>query len=359
MSKKTTRISSSFDPAIENPKSKIENRAGWSRREFLSAAALAGTGALLGLESNSLAAEPPPETKKLTLWRGDSICQAPQYVAEALFASEGFTDLQYLKGGGGAVAKAVASGEVQITQVFVGPLLMRIDAGDPVVLLGGGHVGCLELFGNDRVRTVRDLKGKTVVLSALESPPHVFLAIVMAHVGLDPRKDLTLVTRPPAEAVRLFEEGKVDAYIASPPAAQELRAKKVGHVIVDSTTDRPWSQYFCCMVVGNREFVRKHPVATKRAMRALLKSADICALEPERAARTLVDKGFTTRYDYALQTMKELPYGKWREYDPEDTVRFYSLRLQEVGMIKSSPQKIIANGTDWRFLKELKKELKA
>jgi len=112
------------------------------------------------------------------------------------------------------------------------------------------------------------------------------------------------------------------------------------------------------MVVGNREFVRKHPVATKRAMRALLKSADICALEPERAARTLVDKGFTTRYDYALQTMKELPYGKWREYDPEDTVRFYSLRLQEVGMIKSSPQKIIAQGTDWRFLRELKKELK-
>ena len=330
----------------------------WSRREFLSTAAFAGAGALLGWPSEPSAAEPPPETKKLTLWRGDSICQAPQYVAEALFASEGFTDLQYLKGGGGAVAKAVASGEVQITQVFVGPLLMRIDAGDPVVLLGGGHVGCLELFGNDRVRTVRDLKGKTVVLSALESPPHVFLAIVMAHVGLDPRKDLTLVTRPPAEAVRLFEERKVDAYIASPPAAQELRAKKVGHVIVDSTTDRPWSQYFCCMVVGNREFVRKHPVATKRAMRALLKSADICALEPERAARTLVDKGFTTRYDYALQTMKELPYGKWREYDPEDTVRFYSLRLQEVGMIKSSPQKIIAQGTDWRFLRELKKELK-
>jgi NitT/TauT family transport system substrate-binding protein len=331
----------------------------WSRREFLSTAALVGTGALLGLQSNSLAAEPPPETKKLTLWRGDSICQAPAFVAEALLESEGFTDVQYLKGGVGGGAKAVASGEVQITQLFVGPLLMRIDAGDPVVLLGGGHIGCLELFGTDRVHTVRDLKGKTVVSYGLESPGHVFLAIVMAHVGLDPRKDITLVTRPPAEAVRLFEEGKVDAFIASAPAAQELRAKKVGHVVVNSTTDRPWSQYFCCMVAGNREFVRKHPVATKRAMRALLKSADICALEPARAARTLMDKGFTTRYDYALQTMKEIPYGKWREYDAEDTVRFFSLRLNEVGMINNGPQKIIAQGTDWRFLRELKKELKA
>src|SRR6266545_735312 len=330
----------------------------WSRREFLAKLGLAGSAALLGLQSDVFAAEPPPETTKLRLARGDSICQAPQFVAEALLESEGFTEVQYLKGGGGGVAKAVASGEVQITQIFVGPLLMRIDAGDPVVLLGGGHIGCLELFGTDRVRTVRDLKGKTVVLYGLEGPPHVFLAIVMAHVGLDPRKDITLVTRPPAEAVRLFEEGKVDAFIATAPAAQELRAKKIGHVVVNSTTDRPWSQYFCCMVAGNREFVRKHPVATKRAMRGLLKSADICALEPERAARTLMDKGFTKGYDYALQTMKELPYGKWRDFDPEDTVRFYSLRLHEVGMMKSTPQRIIVNGTDWRFLNELKKELK-
>jgi NitT/TauT family transport system substrate-binding protein len=57
--------------------------------------------------------------------------------------------------------------------------------------------------------------------------------------------------------------------------------------------------------------------------------------------------------------MKDVRYDKWREYEPEDTVRFYSLRLHEVGMIKSSPQKILAQGTDWRFLKELKKELKA
>jgi len=58
---------------------------------------------------------------------------------------------------------------------------------------------------------------------------------------------------------------------------------------------------------GNREFVRKHPIATKRALRATLKGADLCALEPERAARTLVDGGFTPRYDYALQTMKDVP----------------------------------------------------
>jgi NitT/TauT family transport system substrate-binding protein len=118
------------------------------------------------------------------------------------------------------------------------------------------------------------------------------------------------------------------------------------------------AQYFCCMVLANKEFVRKHPVATKRAVRAILKADQMCALEPERVARTMVDRGFAKAYDYTLQTMKALPYGKWREYDAEDTVRFYALRLHEAGVIKSSPAKIISQGTDWRFLNELKRELK-
>jgi NitT/TauT family transport system substrate-binding protein len=40
-------------------------------------------------------------------------------------------------------------------------------------------------------------------------------------------------------------------------------------------------------------------------------------------------------------------------------MRFYALRLHEVGMIKFSPNAILAARTDWRFLNELKRELKA
>jgi NitT/TauT family transport system substrate-binding protein len=112
------------------------------------------------------------------------------------------------------------------------------------------------------------------------------------------------------------------------------------------------------MLAGNQEFVRTHPVATKRAIRAILKAADICAREPEQAARFIVDKDYAKRYDYALQAIKDIPYGQWREYSAEDTLRFYALRLHEVGMLKSTPQKLLAQGTDWRFFNELKKELK-
>jgi NitT/TauT family transport system substrate-binding protein len=148
--------------------------------------------------------------------------------------------------------------------------------------------------------------------------------------------------------------------IGFPPEPQEIRARKIGHVVVNTTTDRPWSQYFCCMLGANREFVRKHPVATKRAVRAILKANDLCAREPERVGRLYVDQGYVSasQYEFVVQAIRELPYARWRDYDPEDTVRFHALRLQEAGMIKAGPKRILAQGTDWRFLNELKKELK-
>jgi NitT/TauT family transport system substrate-binding protein len=283
---------------------------------------------------------------------------APYYVAEALLHGEGFTEVHHVQTSSQMWTQAVVSGEVDLVLNFVGPLLVRLNAGDPLVILAGIHVGCFELFGTDRIRAIRDLKGKTIAVWAVQSVGHVFVSAMAAHVGLDPRKDIAWDFHSPDESKRLLAEGKVDAYIAFPPDPQELRANGIGHVVVNSAMDKPWSQYFCCTMVGNREFVRKHPVATKRVLRAFLKATDLCASEPERVARRLVDRGYVKRYDYALQTLRDVPWTRWREYDPEDTVRFYALRLHEAGMIKSSPQKIIAQGTDWRFLNELKKELK-
>jgi NitT/TauT family transport system substrate-binding protein len=332
----------------------------WSRREFLSTAALAGTGALLGLQSDSFAAEPPPETTRLKLGYVATVCLAPQFVAEELLRAEGFTEVQYIKARSVPEhLKSIVSGETDLGQATVLPIVMRLDAADPIVVLSGVHPGCYELFGTDRVRSIHDLKGKTVAVGALGAGDHVYVAIMASYVGLDPRKDINWVAYTRAESMQLLAQGKIDAFMAFPPDPQELRAKKIGHVVVNTAVDRPWSQYLCCMFIGNREFVRKNPVATKRALRAILKANQICAVEPERVARLLVDKGYAEQYDYARQTMTEIPYGKWRDYDPEDTMRFYALRLHEAGMIKSSPQKIISQGTDWRFLKELKKELKA
>ena len=128
-------------------------------------------------------------------------------------------------------------------------------------------------------------------------------------------------------------------------------------MILNSTLDRPWSQYICCILNGNADFVRRNPIATKRVVRAVMRATDICAAKPDWVAQRLVDRDFTSNYDYARQGLEEIPYSGWRDYDPEDSVRFYALRLRELGMIKSSPDKILATGADWRFIKEVRKEL--
>jgi NitT/TauT family transport system substrate-binding protein len=327
------------------------------RRLFLR---LSGAGALLAARAGRAGAEPPPETTTIRLIQVPSICRSPQYVADALLRAEGFTDVRYVRKSGSAdVAGAVAANEVDLSMGFVGPLLTGIDAGQPFVIVGPGHVGCFELFGNESVRAIRDLKGKRVAIPAWgTSSQHTFVASMVSYVGLDPRKDIRWVTTPSEDSLRSFAAGKIDALIALPPEPQELHAKKIGRVIVNSSLDHPWSQYFCCLLIAHREFARTRPVATRRAIRAILKAADVCALEPEATARTLVDGKFAARYDYALQAMRDIPYRKWRDYDVEDTVRFYSLRLHEAGLLKGSPQSIITRGTDWRFFNEIKKELK-
>ena len=330
------------------------------RRGFLRRATAAGAVAALGLSARRASAEPPPETTKIRLAKTTSMCWAPQYIADELLKAEGFADVSYLEMPVGVpVSKVLASREIDIIMNFVGPNLVRIDQGDPAVFLAGVHVGCFEVFGSARLKRIADLKGKTVAVTVIGGTEYVFFVAIASYVGLDPRKDITWAVKDVDEAARFFADGNADAYIGFPPRPQELRARNVGHVILNSAIDRPWSQYFCCLLTSSRDFIAKNPVATKRAIRAILKASDLCGAEPERVARFLVERKFTSRVDYMTQVLRDLPYGKWREFDPEDTLRFYALRLHEAGLLKSNPQKLIAHATDWRFLNELKKELKA
>ena len=329
-----------------------------NRREFVQSVVASGA---IAIAPRVLAAEPPPETTQLRIAHiRTGLCSAPLYVAEELLRAEGFSALRYVRHETSAtVYPALAAGEIDFGANFIAPSIVQADRGGQVVILSGTHPGCIELFGSKRVRTLRDLKGKAVSIPQLGSAAHAFIASMLAHVGLNPRSDVNWLEQRQAEAFNDLAGGNVDALIATPPRSFELRARKIGHVIVNMTTDRPWSQYFCCVLTVNRNFLRKYPVATKRAMRAILKATDLCVSSPEPSARLLTKDAFGFNYEASLQLFREIPYANWRALDVEDAVRFYALRLHEAGMIKSSPQKIIAQATDWRLLNELKQELKA
>jgi len=326
-----------------------------TRRQFMTTLSLAGAAGFAGALPLQ-AADGPPEITTVRFVKIPGDCLAPQYIGEELLRGEGFTDIRYVEKPGNALPESIARGEADFGFDFAADSVAMIDRGVAITVVSGVHVGCIELLAKQTIRSVSDLKGKRVGIPGFGNSSHVHITLMAAEVGLDPSKDIDWVV---GSEKQLFIDGKIDAFIGVSPDPQELRARQIGHALLKTAVDRPWSQYFCCMLIGNREFVRNYPAATKRVVRTILKAADFCAADPAGAAQRLVDRGLTPRYDYALQMLSELPYDKWREYDHEDTIRFYALRMHETGFIKSSPQKIIAEGTDWRFLNELKRELKA
>jgi NitT/TauT family transport system substrate-binding protein len=329
------------------------------RRNFLKQGSAMAMTSLLGLNHITAAAEPAPEISRLRLTHAPSICLAPQYIAEDLLRLEGFSEISYLPLGSRLGPFALAEGRADITMWDVPGLIPHLDAGKPIVLLSGVHDGCYELFGNDRVRAIRDLKGKTIAVQYYGGGDHVMLQSILAYVGINPKEVNWIAGENVTDAMNLFVNGKADVFLAYSQQSEELRQRKIGHVIINTAEDRPWSQYFCCAIAANRDFTKRYPVATKRALRALLKAVDACAADPLRAARFLSDKLYEPRFQIGLNVMKRLSYKRWREADLEDTVRFHALRLHEVGMIKTAPEKLIEQGTDWRFLNELKREMKA
>ena len=271
-----------------------------TRRSFLAMTALTGAAGLLS-PRRGWADEPALETTTIRLGRAPVICFAPQYICEALRA-EGFTDVRYVNTTVPTMEEDLGSGKLDFQSNLPLDHAIAIDRGLPITIVTGVHAGCYELFAHGGIRSIADLKGKRI------GSESILLSLMAAYVGLDPKRDLNLVENRAAEPLELFAEGKLDAYLAFPPDVQELHARKVGHVILRTAVDRPWSQYFCCLLAANREYAARYPVATKRVIRAFLKASDLCASKPEMAARLIVEGGFTKRYEYALQTLTENPY---------------------------------------------------
>ena len=279
------------------------NRRRCTRREFMTGLTLAGSAGWLGMRPPTVAAEPPPETTTLRLFKFPIACFAPYYLAEELLRAEGFTDVQYVNLASTQTnLKALSSGDIHFTITDIHTALLHLDTELSILLLAGIHGGCYELFVTNGVRTVRDLKGR--IVSVANRGRQAFVSSIAAWIGLNPHKDIDFLIQPASSGMELFAQGTVDAFMGFPPDPQELRTKKIGSVLVDTKVDRPWSQYLCCFLAANPAFVRKHPVATKRAMRAMLKAIDICAADPARAARALLDRGYTARPDFALQAIR-------------------------------------------------------
>ena len=328
-----------------------------TRRRFLTTLSGASAASLV-CTPQALAAEGTLETTSVRFFESSLMCSgAPQYAAEALLRAEGFKEIAYIEVPRAGRAQAIADGRVDFMLTFAVNHIEAIDQRAPITILAGVHAGCYELFAREGIGSITELKGKQVGLQ-IGSP--ALLKLMAAQVGLDPEKDLQWVIDPKVEPLELFAAGKIDAFLGFPPEPQELRARMLGHVILRHDGGSPVVAVFLLHARRQPGLRPKLPGRDQAGdARHPQGRRPLRRTSPLESRESFVDGASPSITTMTAQTLSELPYDKWRDYDAEDTIRFYSLRLYEAALIKSSPNKIIAERTDWRFLNELKRELKA
>lgn len=336
-------------------------------RTLATGAAVAGGSALAACAQQSGAAQippkelPPPETTTVRIVMPPE-CDPGIWFAKDYLLSEGFkvsfvttpfTSQRWLTNDLADFAPAHAEFTVA-----------TIAAGLPLTILAGLHTGCFELWVDRSIANVRDLRGRRISVrqGSTSDQFFVFFAVLLGSIGIDLLKDVHLVESGPDDypgMIAAYTEGRADAVLAGGAQGPSLkRLKAPGHVILETMTEKPWSQYVCCHLVANRDWARRNPIATQYVTRAVLRATDAAAKDHARAAHDSVAGGFPKEESLVTAAMDMSTYN-WRDLEPEETLRFFGLWLAKVKLIKSTPEQLIQNGTDLAYMRRLRSELKS
>jgi NitT/TauT family transport system substrate-binding protein len=288
---------------------------------------------------------------------GVGVCDPALWTAGDYLLEEGFTNARIMP----PAITAFQRGEVDISAGYSQWVVANVDAGNQMVALAGMHTGCIELWAKPGIASIRDIKGKTIAVGATDVTDVIygFWSAMLASVGINARTDVNFVSAGTATStLELFLQGKSDALLAAAFQVPILRAdpRNSGRLLMSNLEDKPWSQYYCCQLIANRDWVRQYPMAAKRATRAILRANDRVAKDPGAAVLAGVAQGlFTVNYETVLAVLKNCKY-EWRDIDAEETLRFFALQLAEYKLVKGVPQQLVAQASDYGYVRELKKQ---
>jgi len=248
-------------------------------------------------------------------------------------------------------------------------MVATLNAGVPLTILAGLHTACLELWVDRSITSFSGLRGRriSVRVADLTDQFYAFFATILAWIGIDPLRDVHFVEAGLDNypgMINAFKQGRADAVLAGGVEGPRLRQIKPlpGHVLLDTMIAKPWSQYECCHLVANRDWALRNPAATQRVTRAIIRATDRAAKDHPRAAHDAVASGNAGTSGYfqdetlVTQAMDMCTYN-WRTAEPEETLRFFSLRLAEANLIKRTPEELIGLGANFAYMRQLRSEL--
>jgi NitT/TauT family transport system substrate-binding protein len=222
-------------------------------------------------------------------------CEAPIYAAyEKHFFEEEGVEPELVRCEWATYKDALALGSYDITHHLVMYFLKPIEQGLDVRFLAGIHRGCLRVQASVKtnIHTIEDLKGKSIGVPGMGTPPFVFANRVFGTHGIDAGKDITWKVFPAGELGLALDKGEVDAVANAEPIGSLLMAQGKVRNIADQIIDEPYKSEYCCEVIANGKWVDANPDTAARATRALLKGAKWVETNPKAAAILAVEKKY-------------------------------------------------------------------
>lgn len=241
-------------------------------------------------------------------------CEAPIFVAleEGFFKDEGL-DVELVKTDWDSLRDGLGLGRFDANHTLIMYLLKPIEQGLDVKITAGMHTGCLRVqagTGTD-IKTVEDLKGKTIGVPTMGSPPFLFTSRVLANAGLDPKKDVNWVALAPDVMELSLKNGNVDAVANSEPIGSILLGKEAVRNVADQAVDAPYDDEYCCASVVSGKLLKRNPDAAVKVTRALLKGSKWVGENPSAAAKMSVEKKYISASaeinSLAISKLKYIP----------------------------------------------------
>lgn len=326
-----------------------------SRRKLLNTAvAITGIGVAGAVTGRGIRQAVAGNPTKIRLeWTEVAACHAPIGFAldKGIFAKHGLdVELFYQGASGQTLIQALATRKAEAGPGLLYDWLKPIEQGFDVKLFAGSHGGCQSILvrPDSDIRTLNDLKGKTIGTFDVMSPSRVAFSVALKKAGIDPDHDVTWKVFPFDLVAEALLRGDTDALAHMDPWAYGWQKQHGLRKVADTQTG-VFQDRVCCVLGVNGDYYSVNQDALKRVAAANLETHQYTAAHPDEVAKWYFD---TLKPGLPLDVLTEnlasfTYHDHWFGAQLRDEVRrgYEDLKLTGVVDASTDPDEIAARIT--------------
>lgn len=256
---------------------------------------------------------------------------------------------------GPTAMEGLASGQLDVVFAAIGPAVTWKDRGvDLKVVAGSGNGGQALFCRKGAVKSIADLKGKTVVSVSPGSVTDItFRKVVLSSAGLQPDAVNIVVAQGYAESansVFVSQEAPCAMSAEPGPAVAEVAYGDQAEIFFDVAEhwrEKYGQSYPATLMLASQEFIDEHPDLLRKVIEAHAEITDFINEQPDKAHPMLADALKLKDVKVIERSLKRVELTT--NVDPKATLPLMEM-AKELGYISSVPA--VDDLFDLRFVKE-------